>query len=124
MEDGGKQGQRAVEHRSREDALPVAPDAPAHSSFSITLLRLSSVPSCKHLTARPSQGHHLMIVCWKQKEKSTETRQKYSSRFPTERREEVPHPEAELSTLYLNVCFTYFFAFLEVTGTPQGEIAV
>lgn len=40
VENGRKQGQRAVEHCSRDDALPAAPDTPAHSSFSITLLRL------------------------------------------------------------------------------------
>ncbi len=33
VEDGGKQGQRAIEHSGREDALPAAPDAPAHSFF-------------------------------------------------------------------------------------------
>lgn len=78
VEDGGKQGQRAVEHCSREDALPVAQDAPAHSSFSIALLRLFLMPSCNHLTAWPTQGHHLMIVCKNQMDKSSETWQKYS----------------------------------------------
>lgn len=66
VEDGRKQGQRAVEQRSGEDTLPAAPDAPAHSSLSSTLLRLFSVPSCNHLTAWPTQGHHL-IITWEHK---------------------------------------------------------
>lgn len=73
MEDGGKQSQRSIEHCSGEDALPEAPDAPAHSSISITLLRLFSVPSCNHLTAWPTQGHHLIITCKQQVNKPTET---------------------------------------------------
>lgn len=35
VEDGGKKGQRAIQHSSREDTLPVAPDAPSHSSQSL-----------------------------------------------------------------------------------------
>lgn len=63
VKNGGKEGQRAVEHRGRDDALPAAPDTPAHSSFSISALRLVSAPSCNHLTAWPIQGHHLVMAC-------------------------------------------------------------
>lgn len=79
VEDGGKQGQRAVEHCSGEDALPEGQDAPAHSSVSVTLLRLFSVPSCNHLTAwRSGGGHHLMVGYKNQADESRETREKYS----------------------------------------------
>lgn len=42
--------------------MPAAPDAPAHSSFSVSPLGLFSVPSCNHLTAWPTQDHHLVIA--------------------------------------------------------------
>lgn len=41
VEDGGEKGQRAVQHSSREDTLPVAPDAPSHSSQSLCFVQSS-----------------------------------------------------------------------------------
>ena len=101
VEDGREQGQRAVEHCSGEDALPVARDAPAHSSFSITLLRLFSAPSCNHLSARPTQGLHLMIVCRKQEETSTETWDGHSLRFTDEREYSIPSPFNKTNVTFL-----------------------
>lgn len=62
VEDGGEESQRAIEHCSRNDALPEAPDAPAHSSFSVSLLRPFSVQNCNHLMAWPSLGHHIIMA--------------------------------------------------------------
>lgn len=102
VKDGGKQGQRAIEHCSGEDALPEGQDAPAHSSFSITLLRLFSVPSCNHLTAWRTRGHHLMVSYKNKQINPWRLGRNIQNAIFRQKGKNAP-PEARLSALRLNL---------------------